>query len=65
MSTIPEVIAARHAGIENIVGLSVITNLATGEDTHKESHEAVLKAADEATTRVVGLVEAFCTEWKA
>jgi purine-nucleoside phosphorylase len=63
MSTIPEVIAAQHSGIPNVLGLSVITNLATGEDTHKESHDAVLKAADEATARVLGLVETFCKEW--
>lgn len=33
MSTIPEVIAARHAGCKNILGLSLITNVAGKPDT--------------------------------
>ena len=63
MSTVPEVIAARHGGIPHIVGLSVITNMATGEDSHEESHEAVVQAANEATPRVVKLVRTFLSRW--
>lgn len=59
MSTVPEVIAAKHGGIGNILGISVITNMATGEDTHEESHESVVQAANEATPRVVKLVSEF------
>ena len=59
MSTVPEVIAAKHGGIEHVLGISVITNMATGEDTHEESHDSVVKAANEATPRVVNLVKQF------
>jgi purine-nucleoside phosphorylase len=59
MSTVPEVIVANHAGIPGILGLSVITNKATGEDTHEESHDSVVQAANAATPRVVRLVTEF------
>ena len=59
MSTVPEVIAAKHGGIEHVLGISVITNMATGEDSHEESHDSVVKAANEATPRVVNLVKQF------
>ncbi len=59
MSTVPEVIAAKHGGIENVLGISVITNMATGEDSHEESHDSVVKAANEATPRVVNLVKKY------
>jgi purine-nucleoside phosphorylase len=62
MSTVPEVICANHGNIPKIVGLSVVTNMATGEDVHKESHDAVVKAANEATPRVVKLVTTFIKE---
>jgi purine-nucleoside phosphorylase len=41
MSTVPEVIAARHAGMR-VVALSCITNLAAGVTPHPLSHEEVL-----------------------
>ena len=59
MSTVPEVIAANHGGMKHVLGISVITNMATGEDTHEESHDSVVKAANEATPRVVNLVKKF------
>ncbi len=59
MSTVPEVIAARHAQIPNIIGISCITNKATGEDIHKEDHDNVVKTANEATPRMVRLVREF------
>jgi len=43
MSTVPEVIAARHAGLE-VLGMSVVTNMAAGIDTETElTHEEVLE----------------------
>jgi len=43
MSTVPEVIAARHIGL-NVLGISVVTNMAAGIDTSTElSHEEVLE----------------------
>ncbi len=42
MSTVPEVIAARHCGLE-IVAISVVTNMAAGIGTDKLTHEEVLE----------------------
>lgn len=44
MSTVAEVIAARHAGMK-VVGLSCITNLGTGLSKTKLSHEEVKEVA--------------------
>jgi purine-nucleoside phosphorylase len=52
MSTVPEVIAARHAGME-IAGFSLIANVA-GEMT--DSHEAVLAAVEAGTPAMARLV---------
>ena len=41
MSTIPEVIAARHAGIR-VLGLSVVSNVATDDDLEGTSSDDVL-----------------------
>lgn len=53
MSTVPEVIAAVHCGYQDILGISCITNLATGENVAKPNHQEVLDTAK----RVEG---AFC-----
>jgi purine-nucleoside phosphorylase len=56
MSTVPEVTAANHAGMR-ILGLSAITNKATGDpDQEPDSHEAVLALAEVAGAKLVGLV---------
>ncbi|MCQ2286031.1 MAG: purine-nucleoside phosphorylase [Bacteroidales bacterium] len=55
MSTVPEVIAARHMGME-VFALSVITDLGVVGIVEVASHEAVLKAAAEAGPRMVKLV---------
>jgi len=52
MSTVPEVIAARHAGME-IAGFSLIANVA-GEMT--DSHEHVLEAVEAGTPVMASLV---------
>ncbi len=44
MSTVADVIAARHAGMK-VVGLSCITNLGTGLSKNKLSHDDVKKVA--------------------
>lgn len=55
MSTVPEVIAARHAGME-VLGLSLITNRAAGMG-NKLSHEEVLEAAAQGSARIGALIE--------
>lgn len=53
MSTCPEVVVARHMGLP-VLGISLITNVLTGEPV---SHEQVLAAADAAGGRFCDLVE--------
>jgi purine-nucleoside phosphorylase len=55
MSTAPEVIVARHMDMR-VLGLSLITNTATGEETEKVSHAEVLTTADVARTKFAMLV---------
>ena len=51
MSTVPEVIVARHCGIR-VFGISVITDLGVEGIVVECSHEEVQKAADEAQPRM-------------
>ena len=46
MSTVPEVIAARHAGMR-VLGISVVTNFAAGVSEKPLSHEEVLRVTKE------------------
>ena len=57
MSTVPEVIAARYLGLE-VLGISCVTNMATGIAKVKHSHEAVVKTANEAAERFCAVVAA-------
>jgi purine nucleoside phosphorylase len=56
MSTVPEVIAARAAGLR-VLGISTITNLAAGRSLHKLSHEEVLEAGRAAGGMLEALVQ--------
>jgi len=51
MSTVPEVIVARHMGLETF-GLSVITDMGDEENIEEVNHEEVLKAAQKAEPNV-------------
>ncbi len=55
MSTVPEVIAARHAGIR-CLGISVVTNMAAGVVAGKLGHEDVLAVGAEAQPRLTALL---------
>lgn len=55
MSTVHEVIAASHLGLE-VLGLSCITNLAAGISPHKLSHDEVKETATRVERAFSGLV---------
>ena len=55
MSTVPEVIAARHMGIR-CLGISVVTNMAAGVTRGKLGHEEVLAVGAEAQPRLTALL---------
>lgn len=55
MSTVPEVIAARHMGIR-CLGVSVVTNMAAGLAEGKLGHEEVLAVGAEAEPRLTAVL---------
>jgi purine-nucleoside phosphorylase len=55
MSTVPEVLVARQAGLE-VIGLACITNLATGISYEKLSHDDVVRVAGEANAKFLKLI---------
>ena len=57
MSTVPEVITARYLGLE-VLGISCITNMATGIAKVRHAHEDVMRIANEASERFCALVAA-------
>ena len=61
MSTVPEVIAARHAGLR-VAAVSAVTNLAEGMGGAALSHEQTLRVAAEGAARLGPLVERFAAD---
>jgi purine-nucleoside phosphorylase len=61
MSTIPEVIAARHLGMR-VLGISCITNVASAAHAAETSHEEVLAATAAAGPRLTRLLLALLEE---
>jgi len=55
MSTVPEVVVARHMGMR-VLGLSLITNAAIGDETQEVNHAEVLAVADAARPKFAALV---------
>jgi xanthosine phosphorylase len=61
MSTVPEVIAARHAGLR-VAAVSAVTNLAEGMGGEELSHEQTLRVAKEGAARLGPLLERFVVD---
>ncbi|MHB8418940.1 MAG: purine-nucleoside phosphorylase [Myxococcales bacterium] len=64
MSTVPEVIAARHLGLK-VAALSCITNRAAGLATQPLSHAEVAEAASRVTAAFGTLLDAFIERFEA
>jgi xanthosine phosphorylase len=64
MSTVPEVILARHAGLR-VVAISAITNLAEGMGGEELSHEQTLRNAEVAARDLVRLITRFAEGFDA
>src|SRR4029078_10362932 len=62
MSTVPEVILARHAGLR-VAAVSAINNLAEGMGGEELSHEQTLRNAEVAARDLVRLVQTFAQEY--
>jgi purine nucleoside phosphorylase len=58
MSTVPEVIVARHCGLR-VVAISVVTNLAEGLSDAAISHEQVMASAAIGGAQLARLLPAF------
>jgi purine-nucleoside phosphorylase len=63
MSTVGEVIAARHAGLK-VLGISCITDMAIGEELEPLTHEQVVAVANRTKPKFITLVKAFVREVK-
>jgi purine-nucleoside phosphorylase len=57
MSTVPEVVAARHSGIR-VLGISCVTNAAAGVLDQPLDHKEVLKTAERVKGQFIGLLRA-------
>lgn len=64
MSTTPEVIVARHAGVE-VLGFSIITNVGINEGVVqvKNSHDDVVNAAKNATGKLIKIIEQWLKDY--
>lgn len=61
MSTVGEVIAARHAGLK-VLGISCVTDMAIGEELEPLSHEQVMEVANRTKPMFIELVKSFVRE---
>ena len=61
MSTVPEVIVARHAGLE-VLGISCISNMAAGILPQPLNHEEVIETTERVKADFLSLVKAIVKE---
>ena len=61
MSTVPEAIVAKHAGME-ISAFSLVTNLAAGISKDSLNHEEVVEIADKSKQKLQGFMKEFLSE---
>jgi purine-nucleoside phosphorylase len=61
MSTVPEIIAARHCGMK-IFGVSCITNMAAGVLPQKLTHQEVMETANRVKQKFESLVRVIVEE---
>ena len=61
MSTVPEVIAAAHCGLE-VLGISCVTNMAAGIGHSKLTHEEVLEVTAQRGRDLIRLIRAILRE---
>ena len=62
MSVVPEVILARHCGLQ-VASIAAITNLAAGLSQEILSHEHTLRFAEIAARKLTKLIPEFLKEW--
>lgn len=62
MSTVPEVLAAVHAGME-VLGISCITNMAAGVLDQPLNHEEVMETAEKVRKNFIALVRKTVSIW--
>jgi purine-nucleoside phosphorylase len=60
MSTVPEAIAARHAGMD-VLALAIVSNWAAGISESPITHEEVLQAGRDVAPKLAALLEAVVT----
>lgn len=61
MSTVPEVITANYLNMQ-VLGISFISNMATGISKEKHSHESVIKKADENIKKLENWIKSLIKE---
>lgn len=62
MSTVPETIVANYLGMK-VLGISCITNMATGLRDGKHSHAEVVEIANQASVKLCDWVEELLIKW--
>jgi len=63
MSTVPEALVASQMGME-VLGISCLTNMATGIRAEKLTHKEVLAVASKTQTRFTGLLQGIISALK-